>query len=126
MDYLPSEEERGWLLDALAELCARRGAQTFLEAPLLEPNDRFFPDAWTPGARGVRTVARRLLTYAGLAELDPVVQIFETEKRAWFEGDRRGHRKDGAAAWFAGIEEGRCFFGSEADGLTDPHSGVAA
>jgi hypothetical protein len=51
-------------------LIARWGHDTFVEAKVIEPTDAFFPDRYTPDLRGVRTVARRLLRYAGLGALE--------------------------------------------------------
>jgi hypothetical protein len=50
---LPTPLEREWLAAALETLIAARGEDTFLTAPLLLPEDRFFPDRFTPDAAGV-------------------------------------------------------------------------
>ena len=121
-------EERQWLLRSLSELIAKRGSRAFLTAPLLEPTNRFFPDAWEPSARGVQVLARRLLTYAGLGELDAEVSTFsqpdEIRELNQFGGAQSwGH--EGAAAWFAGIAGRRCLFGVAVERMSEPETVVA-
>jgi len=65
----PSESDRRWLTDQLAELIARSGWETFALAPLVRASDSFFPDRYVHGPAGVRTVARRILRHAGLDEV---------------------------------------------------------
>src|SRR5262249_31061492 len=77
MDHLPSAEEQDWLLERLGELIAARGYATFVTAPILEPSDRFFPDEFSPDVRGIYILARRMLTYAGLGQLDVQVEVFD-------------------------------------------------
>jgi hypothetical protein len=87
-----------------------RGFEPFVRATLLEPDPRFFPDRWEPTRAGVRRLARRLLTYAGLDELDARIEVFG-------EGDEpRGRGTStvthvGTQAWYAGTEGGVCYFG---------------
>jgi hypothetical protein len=66
-DHLTAEE-RAWLLDALAELVEVGGAEPLLEARILEPTPRDFPDPFTPDAAGVRTLVERLARHA---RIDP-------------------------------------------------------
>lgn len=125
---LLEQEEQDWLLEALAGLVERRGAAPLLENPLLEPSGRFFPDAWEPSERGVRVLAKRLLLYAGLGHLDAEVGTFSQpdevrELDAYGRPAAWGH--EGAAAWFAGIEQGRCLFGVAVENLEDPEAVVA-
>lgn len=129
MSNLPSVETQNALIGALAELVRSRGAAPFLRAPLLEPNDRWFPDQWVPTAEGVATLARRLLGFAGLDRLKVEVVVFANE--AELEGvvgqsglPEGGHK--GAAAWFAGIRDGCCIFGVDEEKLEDPIGVVAA
>lgn len=42
MDLLPGEHEQQALLDGLAAIVEARGFDTFVCAPLLEPDSRFF------------------------------------------------------------------------------------
>lgn len=68
------QDERAQLLDRMRGLIARWGHESWVAAPIVEPSDRGFPDAYTPDLRGVRTVMRRLLTYAGLGGLEVDVE----------------------------------------------------
>src|SRR5687768_7380269 len=65
MPPYPSEDDRTWLTEALAEILERIGYDGFLVGPIIEPTARFFPDRYAPGTAGVETVARRLLSYMG-------------------------------------------------------------
>ena len=103
MNLLPEEHERAALLKGLAALIETHGFETFVAAPLLEPNPQFFPDPWEPSTRGVRALALRILRYAGNSELDARVTLCS-------EGI--GERADeSVVAWFEGIEDGACVFG---------------
>jgi hypothetical protein len=126
---LPAPLEREWLWAALQTLIDARGENAFLTAPLLLPTDEFFPDRWTPDESGVRGIAQRLLDYAGLDHLEPDVELFTeaTEVRqVGNDGRPAAWSHAGAAAWFAGIRNGRCLFGAERDKLDDPLGLVGA
>jgi hypothetical protein len=119
MGELLSQDEQDWLLERLAELIARRGYESFVAAPILEPSDRYFPDAFSRDERGVYVVARRLLMYAGIGELDVHVEIFaELDRADETLGVGTSYHR-GAAAWFAGIEAGCCSFGTNLTLLSD-------
>ncbi|MDQ3370161.1 MAG: hypothetical protein M3680_32485 [Myxococcota bacterium] len=123
MAELPTPLEREWLWAALQTLVDTRGEETFLTAPIVLPNDTFFPDPWTPDEHGVGRLAKRLLGHAGLGALGVAVEVFTeaTEVReVGLDGRASATNHVGAAAWFAGIRGGTCLFGAEADGLGDP------
>ncbi|MGC4120609.1 MAG: hypothetical protein QM765_39735 [Myxococcales bacterium] len=122
-----SPEEQDWLLQSLVSLAASRGAAPLLTNPLLEPSDRFFPDAWEASERGVKVLAKRLLDYAGLPltpEVVPFSQPDEIRELNEFGGAKAwGH--EGAAAYFAGIEGSRCLFGCAVERMAEPEVVVA-
>ncbi|HEY0134419.1 MAG TPA: hypothetical protein VGB85_10075, partial [Nannocystis sp.] len=121
MSSLPTADERVWLVDQLVDLMASAGWEPLVNAPLVEPDARFFPDRWSADAGGVRRMARRLLRYVGLDTLDVQVDIFDGGRTQESDGHgRSSERHEGAAAWFAGIEDGVCLFGAEAGGFEDP------
>src|SRR5262245_11531675 len=93
-------EEQDWLLDALRQLVAACGAKTFLDAPLVEPTDRYFPDAYSPGALGARTVTRRLMSYASLGDFRVRLVSFQsgTFSLETKDVDRAGHQPHAEAA----------------------------
>lgn len=111
VELLPEEYERRALLEGLAAIIAARGFETFVAAPLLEPDPRFFPDLWESSARGVRSLAVRLLRHAGREDHDASVTLY---------GEALGVGTHvGAAAWFAGIDGKTCIFGVHRDQLRD-------
>jgi hypothetical protein len=119
---LPAPLEREWLWAALQTLVDTRGETTFFTAPILTPDDRCFPDRWTPDRDGVAALAKRLLGYARLDHLDVDVDVFvePTEVReVGLDGRASATSHAGAAAWFAGIRGNTCYFGAEQDQLDD-------
>ncbi|MBV1859410.1 MAG: hypothetical protein KUG77_13440, partial [Nannocystaceae bacterium] len=128
VQLLPEESEQAWLLEQTATLIEQAGWELYLTQVLLRPDAKHFPDRWTPDVFGVRRLARRLLLYAGLGSLGVSVELFEGDHEVQFDvgGRPSGSRHHGAAAWFAGIEDGVCIFGVEVDQLDDALSVTAA
>lgn len=123
-DYLPPVEEQQWLLDALADLVKRRGVGPLVSRPILLPTPECFPDPWTADARGARRLCQRLLLYAGLEALRAEVVTFTNPTEAetgigTLGGYTIKHKSEGAVAWFAGIEDGRCLFGVDTNQLSE-------
>lgn len=121
--------EREWLWSALESVIVKRGESTFLEAPIVLPSDRFFPDRFTPDERGVTAIAERLLEYAGLGHLDVSVELYDEEEEVrelGLDGKASKWSHDGTAAWFAGIDRGTCLYGARRQGLRDPLGLVAS
>lgn len=123
---LPPAEEREELLDALAELVEQVGAEPLIRAPLLLPREDYFPDPWTPDEAGIYRLARRLLRYAGLGDLDVSVELFSEDDPARHDPWVHSERHSGAAAWFAGIHDGVVDFGANVEQLDDPLGLTAA
>jgi hypothetical protein len=123
VEYLPTADERDWLLDELAGLVSRQGHETLVGARILEPDARCFPDRWEPSERGVRVLSRRLLAYAGLGALEVDVQLYDSEAEVTERnavGQATSWRHEGAAAWFAGIDGDVCLFGADRRQLDAP------
>lgn len=123
MKYLPPLAEQGRLIRDLKGLIDAQGFETFVSAPLLEPRPEHFPDPWRADGLGVERLARRLLTYAGLAQMEVDVELFESETKvravdAAGRATSWSHR--GAIAWFAGIDGTRCYFGADVTRLATP------
>ena len=97
MDLLPPAGVQPVLFDALGLLINRRGFETFVRGPILEPTARYFPDPWEPSARGVRVQSLCLLSYAGLGDLDAKVEI-DVEGYARATERIASYRHDGAPA----------------------------
>jgi len=126
-DLVPPDV-REWLIGELWKLIALRGEDTFLRAPLREPTPQDFPDHFEPTERGVRVLLRRILAYAGLEGLEVELDTFSQPDEVR-ELDERGQAKawghSGAAAWFAGIDAGRCQFGVAVERIGEPITLVA-
>ncbi|HEY1553729.1 MAG TPA: hypothetical protein VGF94_02790 [Kofleriaceae bacterium] len=121
MELLPEEIERAQLLEQLADLLRAEGGHTFLTGPLIEPNEKWFPDRWTPDAAGVERLIRRLLGHADLGALTLTLEIdrfSDAHGEVLSDGRAGGH--SGTAAWFAGIRDGVCSFGVDINQLRDP------
>ena len=125
-DPLPPKEEREGLIEALADLFRACGLDPLACAPLLKPTPKFFPDLWTPDAAGVTRLALRLLRYARLDELRVSVQLFAEHEVEPDDPHITSGSHAGAAAWFAGIEEGVVRFGANVRYLADPLGVTAA
>ncbi|MCX4242969.1 hypothetical protein [Paraliomyxa miuraensis] len=131
VELIPPEDEREWVLDALRELVASCGHEHLVCTPVVLPSSRWFPDAWSPDARGVRRLALRILRYAELAEHDVAIEMFDDGRAAAERIDlgARVHSQahEGAAAWFAGIDDDdTCWFGANVSLLGDPGGVTAA
>jgi len=83
-------------------------------APLVEPDERFFPDAWTPDQDGVFRLTRRIMAHAGLGDVPLTIERFVFDED---EGDRGGRH---VIAYFEGITDGRCELGVNCTQLDDP------
>lgn len=112
MQYLPNPDEREWLIRYLRKLIERAGWEHFVRAPILEPMRTWFPETWSGSVRDAHFVTQRLMHYAGLERLRVTLDGFEA-----FEGDDESFD---TAAYFAGIRDGRAFFGVKYDYLDDP------
>ena len=90
----------------------RVGWDSFVANPMLTPDPKWFPDAWSPDRRGVRRLATRILRYAGL-EHEVAVEVEPPPE-------------EGVVAWFSGIDEGACKFGIDPAQLAHEDTFVAA
>src|SRR6185295_869354 len=102
---LPPAHRQKQLMQHLAELLSLKGHKRFLESPLRQPTPEHFPDPWSPDARGVRTMLQRLLSYAGLGDLQVELQMAGTRTSVHLIQET-GASALHAAAWFAGIDDG--------------------
>jgi len=108
-DALPTVEAQAALFDELASLIERRGVEPFVAAPLLEADDRFFPDEWHASDASVARLAKRLLDYAGLGSYDAAIELaVQTDD------------VPAAAVWFTGTGGTTCRFGTALTRLDDP------
>ena len=114
---LPTGDEAERLLAGLARLIRLRGVETFVAAPLLLAEPRYFPEKVAPRAQGVAVLLRRLLAYAGLEPKRVLIEIYSSSR-----ADPHVVHKDGkeqAAAWFMGLADGVYRFGVKETELRD-------
>jgi hypothetical protein len=122
---LPRIEDRTWALEQLGALIRLCGARTFLEAPLLEPTDSFFPDRWTPDEGGVERLLRRLLRYAGMGSFEVRLELCAANVEPQIASLGRLYDLQPAgsvAAWFSALELGVAHFGVDVASLGDPEA----
>jgi len=77
---LPTGDEAERLLGGLARLIRLRGVETFVAAPLLLAEPRYFPEKVAPRAQGVAILLRRLLAYAGLEPKRVLIEIYSSSQ----------------------------------------------
>lgn len=126
---LPEGDAREYLLDGLANLIRCRGYEPFVLAPILLPETRFFPDKWQPDPRGIRTLLRRLMRYAGLEQVGVMLHVYTRPSQTVGETTNlitRGGAPLHAAAWYAGVEDGCAHFGCDLGQLRHKETLVGA
>ena len=64
------EDSQTWILESMRTLAARGGLAPWISNPLLFPKAAFFPDAYSSPAGAVQVVARRLLSYADIYDVE--------------------------------------------------------
>ncbi|MBK6920967.1 MAG: hypothetical protein IPH07_26465 [Deltaproteobacteria bacterium] len=98
---LPAADERDAILESLAGLVRARGYEHLVLSPLVEPDERHFPDRWGGGEASVARVLRRLLVYADLEGVQPRIVV---------EPDLglgpMSPAGVGSPAWLAGVVDG--------------------
>ena len=112
---LPEPDDREAMLDALGGLVARRGYEHLVLAPLIQPDETYFPDRWAGGEASVRRVVQRLLIYADLEHLEPVVQVEDDIGLGPMSPVGVG-----SAGWFYKLDGGRPIIRVRESSLRDP------
>jgi hypothetical protein len=134
---LPPQDDRRWLEGEMAALVAARGPAPLINALLLEPTPRYFPDRWGGGEASVRRLFRRLANYARLTsrpsgpelpERAVKITIYDADpvKRGEVIGKppARGHQE--LSSWLVSATASELKIGVEASALADPSAFVAA
>jgi hypothetical protein len=120
---LPEEAQRTRLLQALEVLIKKVGYERFVSGFIFEPDPKHFPDRVAGTQHGLRQLLHRLLTYAGLGQLDVLLEVYDSNDpytSSDEEGSERGYEPpQSAAAWFAGIGDGQALFGVDVQQLRD-------
>lgn len=101
-------------LDRLRDLIARVGVEPLFAAPLVMPEDAWFPDPWRRSLENIRRLLLRLAEYAGLSDLDVEVIVSPESKDTEMPAPLIEQRAaSGLTGIFYGIIEGRAWFGIE-------------
>ena len=114
---LPEGEEADYLLAGLARLLELRGVGTFLAAPIVLQEARYFPDPVETRAKAVSVLLRRLLAYAGLVPKGLAVEIFAADRAPNVVA--KAHQGAHVQAWFMDVAEGVYRFGVRDTALND-------
>jgi hypothetical protein len=125
---LPAAEDREHLIAQTASLIQKFGFSRYVNAPLVAPNETYFPDPWKGGEASVIRVARRLFGYAEMGHPPVMVEINEgIEGRPSTAVGKPALR--GMAdlnVWWRRADQGTQRFGAEAAAMRDPHNFVAS
>jgi hypothetical protein len=121
MRFVPEPDDRRWILEHLAELIHLRGAHSFLRAPLRTPDSTHFPDRWRGDAASVRRQLRRVLDYAGLADVGFHLGVHASGLPPLEESLVHCAHASDAIAWFSGLDDDlTARFGVDERQLSDP------
>jgi len=109
-------------LDRLRDLIARVGPEPLFAAPLVTPENAWFPDRWSPDLECVRRILLRMAEVAGLSDLDVEVMGFpeETAETQMPASLLERRSESGAVGLFYGIHDGCAWFGIEESQLQTP------
>lgn len=117
MARLPPEPDRVWLIDEIARLIAIGGERQFVRAPIRRGVPEDFPEPWSGDLPSLKTLASRLLRYAGLGKLAVAVVPFANGAGAAGTDGLNRWRRPSSIVWFAGIRAGVVTFGCVEDRL---------
>lgn len=110
-------------MSRLATLVQQCGWEPLLQAPLMLPEPRYFPDAWTPDEFGAMRLIRRFHRYYCLDALGAELVVYATERPSTLV---HSEVHEGAAAYFAGIKDGVAGYGVDERQFDDPIAVTAA
>ena len=85
MTTLPSLDQTSHLLRRLASLYDRLGREIGTR-PLVLPDGKFFPDAFTADEKSVKRLARRMKSHAGMDDIPIKVRVVGTDEAAAADG----------------------------------------
>lgn len=114
---LPSEDRQDFLIEKMATLISKQGSEQFVSGFILQPNNTFFPDVIQPNIGGVRRLIFRLMVYAGIGNLHPRLELYDSGAVEPGEDST-----DSIAGWFAGIENNQSNFGMDVQESLDVDS----
>ena len=116
------EEQRKWVDGGFERLTKMLGRQRMLDAELILPNDRYFPDLYDGSTESVIAMAERVAAYMRVPRESFLVVIYAENEEAWRETVPlwHGESRDAAGLYLRHPEQGRHVVGVHAKGLKDP------
>ena len=117
-----AEEIQEWADNAFIRLEKMLGRERMLDAEVVLPEDRFFPDRYDGSKAAVVAMAGRVAAYMGVPRDSFLVEIYAENEVAWRETVPQWHGEthDAAGLYFHKPENGRLLVGIHADQLGDP------
>ena len=107
-----TNEEREWLAAEMGKLVERTGINSYVAAPLVEANDRWFPDEWHRDDGGVARLAKRVCQHAGISDVRITTEL--------------GHSDDNVPIRATNVDANSMHLVVDPDHLTDALTAVAA
>lgn len=117
-----NEQARVWIDEGFVRLSAMLGRERMLQAEVVLPEDRFFPDPFEPSKEGAARMARRVAGYMGVPGDSFVVEVFtETahstrELLPLWQGESRG----AGGLYFHEVEDGKRVIAINEEKLKQP------
>lgn len=117
-----SDDIRQWADEGFVRLGKMLGRERMLNAQIVLPNDKFFPDAYDSSKPSVIAMAERVAGYMGVSRESFRLEIYAQDETAWRESVPlwQGETCDAAGLYFHQPEDGRLIVGVHADQLADP------
>jgi hypothetical protein len=122
-----SLELKQWTDEAFARLEALLGRNRMLNATVILPEDRYFPDFYDGTSAAIQTMAARVAMYMGLDTDCFRVEIYAEGEHALRESIPlwSGKTQDAAGLYFHQPDDGRFLIGLHANQIADPVSAAA-
>jgi hypothetical protein len=117
-----SDEMRSWVDGGFDRLSKMLGRKRMMEAVMVLPKDRFFPDAYTGTKACVDGLAERVAAFMGVRCESYRVEIYAEDEDRWKKTVPlwTSESKDAAGLYFHRPEDGRFLVGLHAKQLSDP------
>jgi hypothetical protein len=122
-----SPEIKLWADEAFTRLEALLGSERMIDATVILPEDRYFPDRYDGSSSAIQAMAKRVATYMGVEPESFRVEIYAEGEHAFRESIPlwSGKTSDAAGLYFHRPDDGRFLVGLHANQIADPVSAVA-
>jgi hypothetical protein len=98
-----TDDERDWVDEGFRRLSQMLGSNRMLDAQVILPTDKFFPDPFTPTEAGLEAIFRRVCAYMGVERSEVELSIIPDNSALAEMLPEFSHRSDGPA----GLHYGR-------------------